>query len=211
MAVMSVPAMAADPIAEGRILVADRYLDDPNFAETVILIVRYNKDGAMGLMLNRKTDVPISRALKPLKEAAGHDDPVFLGGPVEEAGVLGLLRAADKLDGAKKVSSDVYFLSSKDLIQKTLAGNATSNVFRVYLGYAGWGPGQLESEVGAGAWKSLNGSSETIFDRDPDTLWTRLIHETEGQVAEWMPGRFDYRLLSDMRGSYAELPSRARP
>jgi putative transcriptional regulator len=190
-AAMSVPAMAADPIAEGRILVADRYLEDPNFAETVILIVRYNKDGAMGLILNRKTDVPISRVLKPLKEAAGHEDPVFLGGPVEETGVLGLLRTAEQQDGAKKVSSGVYLLSSKDLIQKTLAGTATPNAFRVYLGYAGWGPGQLESEVGVGAWRSLTGNAEKIFDRDPDTLWTRLIHETEGQVVEWKPHVLD--------------------
>jgi hypothetical protein len=156
-----------------------------------------------------------------------------------------LLRTTDRPDGAKKISSDVYFLSSKDLIQKTLAGSATSNAFRVYLGYSGWGPGQLESEVGVGAWKSLTGSAEKIFDRDPDTLWTRLIHETEGQVVEWKPrllnrellrnsrktecgaissssllearaARLEVRaapfaLLSDMRGSHAELPSRARP
>lgn len=208
---LCMPAKAADPIAEGRILVADRYLEDPNFAETVILVVRYNRDGAMGLMLNRRTTVSISRVLKPMKEAAGHDDPIFLGGPVESTGVFGVLRTAEKPEGAKQVSSGVYLLEAKESIQKILAGSATSNSFRVYLGYAGWGPGQLESEARQGAWKTIAGNAERIFDRDPDTLWTRLIHEMESQVVEWKSPSFDPELSSYMRGSHAELPLRARP
>jgi putative transcriptional regulator len=208
---LAAPAMAAEPIAEGRILVADRYLEDPNFAESVILLIRYDKDGTVGLILNRRTDVPISRVLKPLKEAAGHADPVFLGGPVDFAGAMALLRTADKPDGAKKVSSGVYLLSSKELLQKNLSTTAAADTFRVYLGYAGWAPGQLESEVGAGAWKTIAGSAERIFDRDPDSLWTRLIHQLEEQVVEWKLPAIDRELSANMRGSRAELPSGSRP
>jgi putative transcriptional regulator len=208
---LAIPAMAADPIAEGRILIADRYLEDSNLAEAVVFLISYNKDGAMGLVLNRRTGVPLSRALKSLKEAAGHDEPVFFGGPVDGTGVLGLLRTADKPNGAKQVLSGVYLLASKELLQKTLAGSASVSTFRVYMGYAGWGPGQLESEVGQGAWKTINGNADKIFDRDPDTLWTRLIHEMEGQVVEWKPPLLNRELSSDMRGSRAEPPSRTGP
>jgi putative transcriptional regulator len=213
--VWAVPAMAADPIAEGRMLIADRYMEDSNLAESVVFLVSYNRDGAMGLVLNRRTGVPLFRALKSLKEAAGHNEPVFFGGPVDGTGVLGLLRTADQPNGAKQVLSGVYLLASKELLQKTLAGNATPNTFRVYLGYAGWGPGQLESEVRQGAWKTINGSADKIFDRDPDTLWTRLIHEMEGQVVQWKPPFLDHvfniELSSNMRGSRPEPPSRTGP
>jgi putative transcriptional regulator len=211
-AVLAVPAMAADPIAEGRILIADRYLEDSNLAEAVIFLISYDKDGAMGLVLNRRTDVPVARALKSLKEAASHDEPVFLGGPVDGTGVLGLFRTSDKPSGAKQILPGVYLLASKELLQKTLTGNASSNTFRIYMGYAGWGPGQLESEVGQGAWKTMTGNADKIFDPDPDTLWTRLIHEMEGQVVEWKPSLLLNReLSSNVRGSRAQPPSRTGP
>jgi hypothetical protein len=72
-----------EDLAAGKILVATRDAPDPLFTESVVLLVRYNETGALGLMVNRRTTVPISRALSDLQGAAGHSDPVFVGGPVE--------------------------------------------------------------------------------------------------------------------------------
>src|SRR5262249_18839298 len=131
-------------LAAGRFLVASRDLGDPNFAQTVILLMRYDEEhGAMGIVINRRSDVPISRLLEDMKEAKNRTDMVYLGGPVELASVLALVRSASKPDEGEKVFGDVYLISTKDLLQKTLAKKVTADQFHIYVGYAGWGPGQL--------------------------------------------------------------------
>src|ERR1700677_3003594 len=100
-----------DDLAVGRLLVASRDLGDPNFAKTVILLVHYDEDkGAVGLVLNKRTDVPISRVFHDLKEASGRSDPVYIGGPVELSSVLALLKSPAKPEGADKVFGDVYLI-----------------------------------------------------------------------------------------------------
>ncbi len=178
-----------DQLAPGRFLVASRDLGDPYFAEAVILLVQYNDQrGAMGLIVNRRTDVPISRVLNDLKEAQNRTDPVYVGGPVELTSLIALIRSADKLDGAKKVFGDVYLMSSKELLQKTLASRVDANSFHAFLGYAGWEPGQLEHEVDVGAWHIMPADAAEVFHSDPDSVWPRLVRRTETQIAA-LPAR----------------------
>src|SRR5580658_2099440 len=123
----------SDDLAIGRLLVASRDLGDPNFSKTVILLVHYDEgQGAVGLVLNKRTDVPISRVFHDLKEASGRNDPVYIGGPVELNSVLALLKSASKPEGAQKVFSDVYLISNKDLLAATLASRAEATVFHSY-------------------------------------------------------------------------------
>jgi putative transcriptional regulator len=177
-----------DDLEVGRLLVASRDLGDPNFAKTVILLVHYSQDeGAVGLVLNKRTDVPISRVFHDLKEASGRNDPVYIGGPVELNSVLALLKSASKPEGANRVFGDVYLISNKDLLKATLASSAEATVFHTYIGYAGWASGQLEHEVELGAWHILPADVGTVFHSDPDSVWERLIRRTETQIA-WIPG-----------------------
>jgi putative transcriptional regulator len=177
-----------DDLAVGRFLVASRDLGDPNFAKTVILLVRYDEGkGAVGLVINKRTDVPISRAFRDLKEASGRNDPVYIGGPVELNSVLALLKAASKPEGANHVFGDVYLISDKNLLTKSLASGAEATVFHAYIGYAGWGNGQLEHEVELGAWHIMPADVGTVFHSDPDSVWLRMIRRTETQIA-WIPG-----------------------
>ena len=177
----------SDDLAVGRLLVASRDLGDPNFAKTVILLVHYTEgQGAVGLVVNKRTDVPISRVFHDLKEASGRKDPVYIGGPVELNSVLALLKAPAKPEGADKVFGDVYLISNKDLLTKTLGSSAEATVFHTYIGYAGWGAGQLEHEVELGAWHIMPADVGTVFHADPDSVWPRLIHRTEAQIA-WIP------------------------
>jgi putative transcriptional regulator len=173
-----------DKLAPGRFLVATRDLGDPNFAQAVILLVQYDDEhGAMGLIVNRRTDVPLSRVFKDLKEAKDRTDPIYIGGPVELNSVMALLKSASKVEDAKRVFGDVYAITSKEPLQKTLASSAGTDAFRAYLGYAGWEPGQLEHEVELGAWHIMPADAAEVFHSDPESVWPRLVRRTETQIA----------------------------
>jgi len=171
-------------LAAGTFLVASRDLGDPNFAETVVLLVHYDdQEGAMGLIVNRRSDVSLARVFHDLKEAKGHTEPVYLGGPVEPGGVLALLRSPSKPDEAQHVFADVYLIASKGLLEKTLAAKVEPNTFHAFLGYAGWGPGQLEHELELGGWHVLPADAASVFHSNPDSVWPRLIQRTEMRIA----------------------------
>ncbi len=173
-----------DDLAVGKFLVASRDLGDPNFAQTVILLVHYSADqGSVGLVVNRRTDVPISRVFQDLKEAQSRTDPVYVGGPVELNSVLALLKTSIKPDNSTRVFKDVYLISNKDLLKTTLASGAESSVFHTYVGYAGWSAGQLEHEVDLGAWHVMPADAAAVFHSDPGSVWQRLIRRTETQIA----------------------------
>jgi putative transcriptional regulator len=182
---VGMPLRAADEeLAPGKILIADRNLRDPHFAGTVIVLITYDDEGAVGVILNRQSETPVTRILDGVKEAAGRKDLVFEGGPVETKSVLALTRSREKGDGLHHLFGDVYAILSEGPLRKTLASGAGSNLLRFYLGYAGWGPGQLDDEVDGGAWHILRGDASTVFDSDPDTLWDRLTHRSSLSVAK---------------------------
>jgi putative transcriptional regulator len=174
---------ADDELAAGKILVADRNLRDPHFIGTVIVLINYDDDGAVGVILNRQSETPITRILDGVKEAAGRQDLVFEGGPVETKSVLALTRSREKRDGLHHLFGDVYAILNEGPLKKTLASGVGSSLLRFYLGYAGWGPGQLDDEVDAGAWHILTGDANTVFDSDPDSLWDRLIRRSSLSLA----------------------------
>lgn len=173
----------------GKILVAPRGAPDPLFAESVILLVRYAPSDALGLMINRRSEVAISEALRSLGNAAKHPEPVFVGGPVELDTVFALARAPHRPEGAAEVTGDVYFIAVKTSLEKALRAGANPGALRVYLGYCGWGPRQLESEVRRGGWYIFNRGEDFAFDGNPATLWSRLVGKAEGQSARLLPAR----------------------
>jgi putative transcriptional regulator len=167
----------------GDLLCADRSLKDPNFAQTVILVVKYDEEGTLGLILNRRSDVAISKLLDDWKEAKGHNEPIFVGGPVEEGTLLALVRSRAKSEEAGAILRDVHLVSDRGQLQRMLQPAVGADKFRLYAGYAGWAPEQLEEEVDAGAWHIFPGDANVVFDPDPDSLWTRMIKKTETQIA----------------------------
>src|SRR5215469_6343844 len=172
----------------GKVLVASRGLGDPNFAGTVILLVHFDGKGAVGLILNRRTDVPLSRVLD-LKAVKDRSDPVYVGGPVEPTGVLALFESSAKVEKAENVFGGVYLISDKGPFQKTISARPDPGVFHVYLGYAGWTQDQLRAEVQLGAWFIFPADSATVFNSDPDSLWLQMIQKTELHLAETLATR----------------------
>jgi putative AlgH/UPF0301 family transcriptional regulator len=170
-------------LSAGKLLVASRELGDPRFAETVILLVQYDAQGVVGLILNRRTDIPLSRVLEGLKAAKDRSDPVYLGGPVETPVVLALFQPPAKIEGAEHIFDGVYLLSAKSLFEKVISARPDPGIFHVYLGYAGWTKDQLRKEVELGAWFIFPPDAGTVFNSDPDSLWLEMIGKTELKLA----------------------------
>jgi putative AlgH/UPF0301 family transcriptional regulator len=178
-------------LGTGKVLVASRDLGDPNFVKTVILLVRYDPQGVVGLVLNRRSHVPLSRVLKDLKAAKDRSDPVYLGGPVETPAVFALLQSAARVEGAEHISGAIYLISAKPLFEQTISTRPDPGVFHVYLGYAGWTEDQLRREVELGAWYIFPAEAGTVFNSDPDSLWPQMIGKTELKMAGTEPAGAD--------------------
>jgi putative transcriptional regulator len=196
-------------LGAGKLLVASRNLADPNFAQTVVLLVHYDAEGVVGLILNRRTHVPLSRVLEGLKAAKDRSDPVYLGGPVETPAVFALLRSPAKLEGAEHVFGGVYLISTQTLFEQTFSSRPDPGVFHVYLGYAGWTKDQLRKEVELGAWFIFPADASTVFNSDPDSLWPQMIRKTELKLAGSEPADADQgRSYTDEHAISASLGAR---
>jgi putative transcriptional regulator len=176
-----------DVLRPGRLLVANPLLPDPNFDRTVVLLLAYGDEGALGLVLNRPSDTVIAAPLPRWEHLAAAPAVVFVGGPVQhEAVVICLARAfghpaADiPPAGWSAVLSDVGTLDL-DLDPEGL--QASFSQVRVFAGYAGWGAGQLEAEITAGAWWILDAQPEDPFCDQPEGLWKRVLRRQRGPLA----------------------------
>ncbi len=179
------PIQFRDPknLGAGKLMVASRGLGDPNFAKTVILLVHYDEKGVVGLVLNRRTDVPLSRVLD-LEAAKDRSDPVYLGGPVGPSAAFALFQTSAKMEKAENIFGGVYLIADKALFEQTISARPDPSVFHVYLGYAGWTQDQLRTEVQLGAWFVFPPDAATVFNSDPDSLWLQMIEKTEFEMAK---------------------------
>src|SRR4051812_34194306 len=134
----------------GKLLVAGPTLPDPNFARTVILVLAHGEEGAVGLVLNRPSETEVADAVPAFAELGAQDDVVHVGGPVQPGAVLAVaeVEAPELLD--EVLVGDSVGLVTADLDADALAG--ASRRARVYAGYAGWGPGQLDGELEREDW-----------------------------------------------------------
>lgn len=165
-------------LARGKFLVASRHLRDPNFSETVVLLIDYNWHGAMGLVINRPTELRLSTVLPEIKGLEQRTDTVNIGGPVARSQILLLIESSSKPKESSLVFKDVYVSSSQTVLQRMIDDADAGEKFRVYAGYAGWAPGQLNREVSRGGWHVLEADPETVFDRAPADVWPELIRRS---------------------------------
>jgi putative transcriptional regulator len=163
----------------GRLLIAGPTLLDPNFARTVVLVGEHNEDGALGVVLNRPSETTVGEAVPDLIDLADAEEPVHVGGPVQPAAVLVLAEYEEPDDAAQLVTGAVGFVAvdEDDDRVSTLPGRA-----RVFAGYAGWGPGQLESELERDDWIVVDADPEDVFDGDANSLWSRVLERQGGRL-----------------------------
>ncbi len=166
----------------GRLLVAEPLLGDPNFDRTVVLVIEHTEEGALGLVLNRPTDVHVAEALPEWRNLVTEPAVLHVGGPVEERSGWCLARAVDptRLEGFVPVLGDLGLLDlGTDPDQ--LAGVVTD--CRVYAGYSGWGGGQLDHELAAEAWYVVDAVPDDPFVQDGPELWRRILARQGGHLS----------------------------
>jgi len=162
-------------LSKGKLLVAGRYMQDPRFAETVVLLVQYTSEGALGVIINRPLDVKLSRALPGFEGFKKKDDLLYWGGPVGYQEVAVLFTSPKQPEDSFHVFGDVYYSASVAIIEEMANSRKRSRTYRVYAGYAGWAPGQLEFEVLNGDWHIFQANTETIFEKESSDIWKDLI------------------------------------
>jgi putative transcriptional regulator len=166
---------------KGRFLIASRQLLDPHFAKTVVLLLEYHKQGAMGLIINRPSDMKLSAVLPEVEELQQRPDTIYLGGPVARTQLLLLIRTSSPPEGSRHILHDIHLSSSQAVIQRMINDPEAEERFRVYAGYAGWAPGQLDKEIASGGWHVLRADAETVFDKSAPEIWPELIHRSSAQ------------------------------
>lgn len=167
-------------LKKGVFLVASRELADPNFAQTVVLLVDYSSHGAMGIVINQPTEVMLTEVIPAISQLADRQEPLYLGGPVARDRILLLMRTHHRPVDAAHVFGDIFFSASQMALKQMLAQEDPDNYFHAYLGYAGWAPGQLEDEVARGDWYISAGQATVVFDQEPSEMWNRLIQQNSG-------------------------------
>ena len=160
------------------LLVARPGLPDPNFARTVILLVDYGEGGAMGLIINRPSRHRLSQALPDVAGLADRADLVYLGGPVAPQRMGLLLRAVAPPESSLHVVDDIFFTVSQDVLGEALKSDQAP--FHAFVGYAGWGPGQLDNELARGDWRLAPADADIVFEQASEGIWSELIRLTEG-------------------------------
>lgn len=163
------------PLKQGALLFAIPELRDPNFFQTVVLLINYERGGAMGLIINKPSKISLDEILPDLEEIQGQSLPVFFGGPVSRNRMTVLLRADKPPKEALKVFKDVYYTGSKEALAEMLKKRGSHNEVRVYAGYTGWAPGQLEHEIRRGDWVVSHADADMIFSEDPDKIWPQIF------------------------------------
>lgn len=159
------------------LLLAMPQMLDPNFARSVVLLCKHERDGAMGLVVNRRTDTLASSLVvlePPPKRDSGLE--IWVGGPVEPQRGWLLLGSDPGSGESMDIGEGLYLSASADVLRRLIEeGGDDNKEQRLFLGYAGWGGGQLESELAASAWLTADVSKALIFNTDPERMWETAI------------------------------------
>lgn len=170
-------------LGAGMLLVATPALVDPNFADTVVLLLDADADGALGVVLNRPSPVPVAEVLMPWAEVVSEPEVLFLGGPVSTEGALAVALLQDGHDAPVGFREVVGRLGLIDLDTPLELVAGTVGELRIFAGYAGWGAGQLEGEVEEGSWYVVPAQAPDVFRVDPAELWRDVLRRQPGELS----------------------------
>lgn len=161
---------------KGHLLIAGPSLVDPNFWRTVVLVGEHSEEGALGVILNRASEATVDEALPELAVLVDDIGSMHVGGPVQPSAIVVLADFAEPERAGSLVLDSVGFLPSE------VDPDALGELYRarVYVGYAGWGPGQLDGELEEGSWIVEPALPEDVFTDDPDSLWSDVLKRKGG-------------------------------
>ena len=161
---------------KGHLLVAGPALVDPNFHRSVVLVGEHGEEGALGVILNRTSESTVDEAVPELAALVEGSAPIHVGGPVQPSAIVILAEFVEPERAETLVLEDIGFLPSE--IDPDELGELRRA--RVFAGYAGWGPGQLDDELREGSWIVEPADPEDVFTTDPGELWSEVLRRKGG-------------------------------
>jgi putative transcriptional regulator len=203
---LAFPSFASDMSqVKSILLVARKDLPDPFFRDSVVLITPSGPQGAslgagpqgasrgaaggppIGVIVNRPTKVPLSGVFPEVEGLRSRDEKLFFGGPVAREQLVVVFRATAPREGALEVLDGVFMTSNRDVFRELLARPNPVEGLKVFAGYAGWAPGQLEAEVARGDWHLAPADARVLFGTPPDKLWEELERRASATKTRFTP------------------------
>lgn len=152
-------------------LVARTELPDPNFADSVVLVMNNLGDGPVGLIINRPTKIPVAELFPDLKRLAPLHDRIYFGGPVEIRTVWFLFRAVKRPEHAIEACDGIYVSADRELLLRLLHRDKPMEGLRIFIGHSGWAPEQLQNEISRGDWTLKHAESDAVFNGQIEHPW----------------------------------------
>ncbi len=179
-----------DSIAPG-FLIAVPQLMDPNFKQSVVLLLRQDDEGALGIVVNRATSLLVSELCRDheISYSGRPEKRVRLGGPVQPEQGFVLYGPEHTDPDGREIQSGLHLSTSTGTLSRLCA--LPSGRFQCYSGYAGWGPSQLERELAEGAWILAPADPSLVLDRDPTEMWRGALNSIGIDPASIVPGGAD--------------------
>ncbi len=171
------------PLGKGIFLVASPGLRDPNFRQTVILLCKHGPEGALGVVVNRPTEINITEVLPQVPILEGQRHRVFSGGPVQRNNLLLLYRMSEGPEDSHHVFNGVYMGGDMKTLEGLLQNPSSLGNLRAFMGYSGWAPGQLENEMRTGSWLTVPADSAIMFGQDHNSLWGNILRSLGTDMA----------------------------
>jgi putative transcriptional regulator len=166
-----------------RLLISVPTLHDPNFFRTVVFMIEHNDDGALGVVLNQPTETRIDAVLEPWAPFAAPPAVAFVGGPVQQhEALIGLARVAG-VDASDEWQPLIGRVGTIDLARDPHDARPDVEAVRIFAGYSGWGPAQLDGELEAGGWFVVDALPDDLFTSDPAGLWRSVLRRQGGELA----------------------------
>ncbi len=153
------------------LLVAKAELQDPNFKGSIVLVMNNIGPAPVGIITNRPTKITVAHLFPDLERLAQLEDKVYFGGPVEITTLSFLVRADAAPEHATEVLPGVYLSTDQELLRQLLSREQPLQGLRLFIGYSGWAPGQLEAEIGRGGWSLAPAEANAIFEAKPERPW----------------------------------------
>lgn len=177
---------------KGSFLISEPFLPDPNFERTVVLLCEHNEEGSFGFVLNKASVVSLQDIIEEIND---FEETVYIGGPVEQ-NTLHFIHKADYLEGGIEIADGLFWGGNfEQLLILIDTKQIKPDDFRFFVGYSGWGAGQLEDELKADSWIVAHGATpELVFDIDNENLWKTLLQRLGGRFSIYSNYPSDPRL-----------------
>lgn len=158
---------------QGKLLISEPFMNDPNFKRSVVLLATHNEEGSVGFVLNRPMELKLNQIVEEFEE---NDFPVWDGGPVQRDSLFFIHTLGDAIPDSINIMGDLYWGGNFETVKALLHGkNISENEIRLFIGYSGWSAGQLNEEIKRNSWLVAPASIDIVMTNDWNKLWQDVL------------------------------------